>query len=346
MSKKTDKRWHILAESEISELYCLPRLNNIQREQSFSLAEEELKAVNQQSSLSSKVYFILLLGYFREKPFVARFRFREVKDDLKYVVNRYYPGQTLPRKNPSQSQVYYLRSKLLGMLHYRNLDGDIKPHLNTYLADVATICAEPRYLFDESLAFFARERVALPRYTAIQDLVSRVLIAESQRVKSILEGCLRKKTKQRLVDLLSSSDSITRLGKLKKPTKDFSFSEINREVESHRVLVDIYPQEKVAIKKLYLSPKNLEYYSGLVHYYSVTKLRRFSHEKACLYLLCYLYFRYQKINDNLIAAFSYWTRKHAEAARNHGKNCAMADAELLMENLKKRIRECPQIHRQ
>ena len=334
MSMQPNKRRHILSQSEISEQYCLPRLNNIQREQAFSLTDGEIKAVNQQLALSSKVYFILLLGYFREKPLIAQFHFRDVKDDLKYVVNRYYPGQKLPRKNPSQSQVYYLRRKLLSMVHYRNLDGDLKPDLDAYLADVATICAEPRYLFDESLAFFARERVSLPRYTVIQDLVSRVLIAESQRIETILAGCLRKNTKQRLVELLSSSDSITRLGKLKKPAKDFSFSEINREIESHRALVDIYPQAKVAIKKLDFSPKNLEYYSGLVHYYSVTKLRRFSQEKACLYLLCYIYFRYQQINDNLIAAFGYWTRKHAEAARNHGKNCAMADADLLMENLK------------
>jgi hypothetical protein len=305
MSKQTDKRRYILSQSEISELYCLPRLNNIQREQSFSLADEELKAANQLSSLSSKAYFILLLGYFREKPVIAQFRFREVKDDLRYVVNRYYPEQKLPRKNPSQSQVYYLRKKLLSMLHYRNLDGDIKPNMDAHLADVATISAEPRYLFDECLAFFARERIALPGYTVIQDLVSRVLIAESQRIETILARCLRKNTKQRLVDLLSSSESITRLGKLKKPAKDFSFSEINREIESHRALVDIYPQAKVAIEKLDLSPRNLEYYSGLVHYYSVTKLRRFSQEKSCLYLLCYIYFRYQQVNDNLIAAFGY-----------------------------------------
>ena len=91
MSKQTDKRRYILSQSEINELYCLPRLNNIQREQSFSLADEELKAANQLSSLSSKAYFILLLGYFREKPVIGQFRFREVKDDLRYVVNRYYP---------------------------------------------------------------------------------------------------------------------------------------------------------------------------------------------------------------------------------------------------------------
>ncbi len=334
MSKQTNKRRYILSQSEISELYCLPRLNNIQREQSFSLADEELRAVSQQSSLSSKVYFILLLGYFREKPVIGQFCFRDVKDDLKHVVNRYFPDQKLPRKDPSQSQVYYLRKKLLGMLHYRNLDGDIKPNLEAYLADIATICVEPRYLFDECLAFFARERIALPRYTVIQDLVSRILTTEYQRIKTILADCLREKTKQRLIDLLSSSDSITRLGRLKRPAKDFSISEIKREIESHRALVDIYPQAKVAIKKLDLSPRNLEYYSGLVNYYSVTKLRRFSQAKASLYLLCYIHFRYQQINDNLIAAFGYWTRKHTEAARNHGKNCALADVDLLMDNLK------------
>ncbi len=87
MLKQTDKRWHILSQSAVSELYSLPRLNNIQLEQSFSLADEELKAVNQQSSLGSKVNFIFLLGYFREKPLIAQFRFRDVRDDSKYVVN-------------------------------------------------------------------------------------------------------------------------------------------------------------------------------------------------------------------------------------------------------------------
>jgi TnpA family transposase len=334
MAKRNDKRRYILSQSEINELYCLPRLNNVQREQCFSLTDEELSAVNQQFLLGSKLYFILLLGYFREKPVIAQFHFGEVKEDLKYVIDRYYPGQRLPRKDPSQSQVYYLRKKLLDRLHYRNLDGKLKINLENYLADVATICAEPRYLFDECLAFLARERIALPRYSVIQKLVSLVLTAEYQRIEAILTNCLREKTKRHLADLLSSSDSITRLGRLKRPAKDFSIGEINREIESHKELKNTYPEAKVAIKKLGLSPRNLEYYCGLVNYYSVTKLRRFSPEKSGLYLLCYIYFRYQKINDNLIAAFGYWTRKHKEAAKNHGKNCALADVDLLMDNLK------------
>ncbi|MEE8056514.1 MAG: Tn3 family transposase [Pseudomonadales bacterium] len=295
MLKQSDKRRYILSQSEINELYCLPRLNKVQQEQCFSLTDEELSAVNQQSLLGSKIHFILLLGYFREKPVVARFRFRDVQDDSKYVIDRYYPGQRLPRKDLSQSQVYYLRNKLFDMLHYRNPDSEIKSNLEVFLADVATICAEPRYLFDECLAFFTRERITLPRYTMIQDLVSRVLTAEDRCVETILTNSLQKKTKQHLADLLSSSDSITRLGRLKRPAKDFSISEINREVESHRELIDIYHQAKRVIKKLDLSPRNLEYYCGLVNYYSVTKLRRFSQEKAFLYLLCYIHFRYQKI---------------------------------------------------
>ncbi len=148
MTKQNDKRRYILSQSEINELYCLPRLNNIQREQCFSLTDEELSAVNQQSLLGSKIYFILLLGYFREKPIIAQFRFGEVKEDLKYVIDRYYPGQKLPRKDASQSQVYYLRKKMLDILHSRNLDSGSKTNLEIYLADVATICAGPRILFE------------------------------------------------------------------------------------------------------------------------------------------------------------------------------------------------------
>ncbi len=39
MSMQPNKRRHILSQSEISEQYCLPRLNNIQREQAFSLTD-------------------------------------------------------------------------------------------------------------------------------------------------------------------------------------------------------------------------------------------------------------------------------------------------------------------
>ena len=53
-----------------------------------------------------------------------------------------------------------------------------------------------------------------------------------------------------------------------------------------------------------LSQQNIQYYAGLVHYYTIHDLRqRIKPEQTYLYLLCYIWQRYQQLNDNLIDAF-------------------------------------------
>ena len=60
------------------------------------------------------------------------------------------------------------------MMNYKRLRSDeIKSKLHTHLADVATIYAEPRYVFDECLSFLSRHRVALPPYTSLQKIVGK-----------------------------------------------------------------------------------------------------------------------------------------------------------------------------
>ncbi len=43
------------------------------------------------------------------------------------------------------------------------------------LQDVATIYTDPRYIFDECLAFFSQQSIALPAYSYVQAPVTRVL---------------------------------------------------------------------------------------------------------------------------------------------------------------------------
>ena len=71
MVKKTDKRIQILRKSEINELYDLPNFNHADREDYFSLDSETQRLVDKCRQLKTKVYFILLLGYFRCKPIIV-----------------------------------------------------------------------------------------------------------------------------------------------------------------------------------------------------------------------------------------------------------------------------------
>ncbi len=107
-------------------------------------------------------------------------------------------------------------------------------------------------------------------------------------------------TRKTLLKLLESKETFTDLAKLKRIAKDFSASQINRELSSHRTIRALYPELKVLIHQLDLSPKNLEYYASLIKHRSVYRLRRHADSQAILYFSCYLYFRYRESNDNLV----------------------------------------------
>ena len=57
----------------------------------------------------------------------------------------------------------------------------------------------------------------------------------------------------------------------------------------------------------------------MVNYYSVYKLKRFDVSTTYVYLLCFIYNRYQNLHDNLIQCFVHHIRQFREAARKDGK---------------------------
>jgi hypothetical protein len=56
----------------------------------------------------------------------------------------------------------------------------------------------------------------------------------------------------------------------------------------------------------------VRYYASLVEYYTVYKLKRMDREAVQLYLMCFIHDRYQRLNDNLLAAFCSLVRRYAD----------------------------------
>ncbi|HHR6458638.1 TPA: DUF4158 domain-containing protein [Providencia alcalifaciens] len=61
-------RIQILTEQEIHELYSRPIFNQIEREEYFSLDPSIKKILAKMGKIETKIYLILLIGYFRAKP--------------------------------------------------------------------------------------------------------------------------------------------------------------------------------------------------------------------------------------------------------------------------------------
>lgn len=109
-----------------------------------------------------------------------------------------------------------------------------------------------------------------------------------------------------LQGLLIEESTLSKLAAIKQDAKDFKTYMIIDERKKMEVLQPVYQITKRLLPNLKLSQQNMHYYANLVNYYTIYDLRkRLKIEQTFLYLLCYVWKRYQQISDNLVSAFCY-----------------------------------------
>lgn len=69
-----------------------------------------------------------------------------------------------------------------------------------------------------------------------------------------------------------------------------------------------------------ISNESIKYYASLINYYSVFQMNQLEESPAHIYLLCFIYHRYQKLHDNLINCLIYRVRKLIDEARSIAKD--------------------------
>ena len=92
---------------KILAIYGLPIFNDVERSHYFALTDLELiplklRPVNGKDT-SSKLYFMLQLGYFKAKHLFFQFNYPDVENDVKFILNTYMPNDIIPSKLPSRT---------------------------------------------------------------------------------------------------------------------------------------------------------------------------------------------------------------------------------------------------
>ena len=319
MTKLPGKRIDIITESEMSELYSVPLMSDDDRQHFFSLNDTELKVFNSRESVQIKAYFILLLGYFKYKRIILDFALKDVKNDLDYILQTHLSGKKLPRKRLTRQQKSRLYQLVLNIEGYKPFTGKMGKDLTKRATEEASICIEPRHIFDECVDFLSYKKVFIPAYSTLQLIVTAALQSEQLRTEKLLQSQVPKRLAKKIEHLTSSKEPISLLTTIKTLPKDFTHKELVKEITTFKLIKEIYPDVTKVVKKLKLSKKNVDYYASLVDYYTITKLRRFSFETSALYIICYLHHRFKQINDNFVNAFIYHVRKLIDEANADGK---------------------------
>ena len=107
---------------------------------------------------------------------------------------------------------------------------------------------------------------------------------------------------------------------LKKDAKGFNNKDMLDEIKKKLVSAPLFKVAEQIIPKLAISEQNIYYYAYLVDYYTIDRLNELPYKSTRLYLLCYIFYRFEKINDNLVSSFIYHINSYKREAKEDGKD--------------------------
>ncbi len=238
-------------------------------------------------------------------------------DDIRYILQQHFPGiseirrQALILRQTRHAQ----QQKILALYGYRACQDAERAHLADQARQMVRVSAKPLYLFQALMRYLEAQHIVVPGYSVLQDIVSRALAAERQRLTTLIDRALDPVTRAALDALYVNREGVYAITALKHEPKDFSLKELKQEITRNQALSGVYQTACALLAELGISNDSVSYYAALVDYYTVQKLQQFPTGMVYLYVLCFIRHRYQKFHDNLIHVLILQVRKVIDAAK-------------------------------
>jgi TnpA family transposase len=316
MTVKT--RLAILSDDEINDLYGMPKLKQDEKPIAFLLSEQEQNYFKCLPNTASKINFVLQLGYFKVSRNFYRISFQRLRDDIWFIINSYFPEEKFPKKNIGTCQHYTNQKAILELYEYKKSTPQFLIELSQHAKQIAKRDITPIFIFDGLLDYCEQCKIIRPAYSTLEGIVSTTIKAEENRLSDLLNRLTNKSTRKSIDNLLNCDDIFYNLTLLKKDPKSLTPKEMRKELAKQQCITEIYNQSKLIIPNLNISRKKLQYYADLAEYYSVYSLKRMKLDKVRLYLLCFVWQRFIKVNDHLITYFIYKTESYIKEAKDYG----------------------------
>lgn len=326
MSELTEPRLTLLNQTEQAEYYGLPRFHAADRPLFFALNEAEYHAMQQCGQRKTQIFFVLQLGFFRAKQRFFKFNLKSVKKEVAYILKTYFNAspKTLPSGELHRTTRNEQRQIILDLCEYKLWkSAEHKPMALEKLTTLLRRHPKSHDTFREFIQCLEQERLTLPSYRTVQDLFTAALTHERQRLDTHL-ATLTNKEQTALTHLISNDDGLSRLNLIRCDQPDFRYHSMKQELEKIGLIAELYPFSQRFIPVLGLSRNAVRYYASLAEQYPAARLRKLSKTQQSLYVLCFVYHRYQEFMDNLIISFLYYVKDLNERATKAANDAEMA----------------------
>ena len=232
----------MLDATEIAALYDRPQFTDEEQAYYFTLTPTEIAHLQTFTDGAVQAMFVLQLGYFKAKQRFFSLDLAEVRADLIFILG--YAGLTvvpddLRTLNPRTIQQQ--RQLILEHVRYRHAHAAERAQAYQVVLQAARISPKPQYLLRVLLQHCAAERVILPGYTTVQEIIiGTAITAEEERLIAILQLHLTPADCAALEDLFEKQDGRYRLTLLQRAPKDFSHGQLRQERGRAAELLPLY----------------------------------------------------------------------------------------------------------
>jgi TnpA family transposase len=323
MNNQTDggmpRRLQILGEDEIEAVYGRPIFNYEERALYFSLSAPEKATLNQFHTFQSRIFYILQLGYFKVRQQFFAFTIQDVVADASHVQQTYFSDYPSMDFSIAKGTRLKQQRAILDLFHYRLCKTEERRQLTGRAQQAARISSKPIYVLRDLLQYLTEQRIVVPSYTVLQDIVGKALTLEQERLTNIAHENLSAADVAALRKLLTNPHGLYEITRLKHEPKDFGYEAMAREIQRGEQIAALHRLAQELLPYMQISPESVKYYASLVNFYSVFRLQQLDEKLVFIYLLCFVYHRYQQLHDNLINSFLYHMRQFTDAAKQAAK---------------------------
>ena len=314
-------RLSILTKEEIQSLYSIPSLDEEEQSFLFTLDDEDKAYIETLGNISRKINYILQLGYYQATNYFFKFNFQSCQLDVKFILARYFPNSSFPKKKISKNYHYDNRTEIMKKYRLTSFNDIFEKLLLKKGKLLAKRHVLPKFVLQELLSYCLQQNVIRPAYSTFQDIVSSVLDYEQNRLINKFYTDIDKDFRDQLDRLLENDDLFYNLTLLKNDQKNFSTTEIIKSIEKQSIIIGIYNKSLSLIPKLSISKQNIIYYANLAEFYTIQKLKQLTNKnQARLFVFCYAHRRLLKINDHLVSSLIQKTTKYTNEANEYQRS--------------------------
>lgn len=318
--KAANKRLTILPEAAKAALYDIPDFDDEQRLVYLNFSADELALVNNRPGLADKVYCAIQIGYFKAKNLFFRLTWEDAQDDIAFILKQYFQSSYLLSINITDYEYYAQCKEIALFFNYQRWSKDKAGLIKKQVKQILYRDINIQFIIMELISFLKEKKIVRPGYTTLQTIISESLKEERDRLKHIIHSNLKEQDKLAINKILNEHNNLSDLAELKQDAKDFKMQMLANEREKLGKIRPLYHIAKNLLPELGLSHRNISYYADLADYYTIHDLReQLKPWQTHLYLLCYIFRRYRKLNDNLFDAFQYHLKKLESAIRKEAK---------------------------